>query len=215
MTICLANNAPLADSSEQGILVELVKAMRPYFRGGELNLLISPFARSLSMVAHGMCDVHMPMLKNPAMGLLDPQLALTDDVLFRVQFVLYSHMDTPEQGSAALRNMRIETDLAHTRLFPFPVAGSTCLACSLKKVRYGRIDGVIFAAKEMNLLLRREHITGLRMTPYGQFDVHAVVRSGAAGVAAAQRLHTLLDQLRQSGEYQRIMQPLLDYDWRD
>jgi hypothetical protein len=25
----------------------------------------------------------------------------------------------------------------------------------------------------------------------------------------------LLEQLRQSGEYQRIMQPLLDYDWRD
>lgn len=215
--VCLAELPSLAEPSqhgELGILVDLVKAMRSKYGEGGVQLEITPFARSLKTLEAGGCDMHLPILNNPDAPFRKPNLRLASDIIFKVPFVIYSRSDRPPLAVGEIPGPRLETDLAHIRFFPFPISGTSCLACSLKKVLAGRTDGVIFAAKEMNTLIREEKLTGLRATLYRQFDVHPVVRQGPAGDEAERVFHQLLGKLKESGEYARIMQPLLNYDWQ-
>lgn len=215
--VCLAELPGLSQASNHGghgILVDMVKAMRAHYRAGNILIEITPLARSFKILENGGCDIHLPMLNNPEAPFQEANLRLEKDVIFKVPFVVYSRADRPPLEIGMNPRLRLETDQALIRDFPFPVAGTTCLACSLKKVRLDRIDGVIFAAKEMNILIREENLTGLRATLYRQFDVHPVVRKGPQGDEAERLFHQLLGKLKETGEYFVIMHPLINYDWR-
>ena len=51
---------PLVESSDKGILVDLVKAMAEEYKDGKITWELFPFARSMENVEKGRADFHMP-----------------------------------------------------------------------------------------------------------------------------------------------------------
>lgn len=208
LRICLADDPPLASATGAGILPELISAMAGLPGAPALRVEVAPFQRSLNNLALGLCDIHLPLIDSPEVSQVLPGLRLAGQPLFSVEFVIATRSRLSAQELAHPDTLHLETDLAHVELFPFAVAPSTCLVCSLRKVNLGRIDGVLFAAREIQTAIAEHNLPPLQLNHYRRFNAYAVVRRGAEGELAARRWQSLRLQLERDGRYQRLLVPL-------
>jgi len=107
----------------------------------------------------------------------------------------------------------LETDIAHIPYFNFKIEGSSCIECSVKMVNAGRLDGFIFAQQETDPFLQKNKLKNISRQLFKLYDVKIVLPKGGDGGAVDTYLSEGISRLRLSGEYQKIMAPVIaEYD---
>ena len=218
MTASLAIMPQSAERSDDGRLhgayVDLIRALDRLY-GTETKMIVVPFKRSVRNLVAGLADIHIPLIKIPGMDTDSLPYAFSTATLFQVAFVLYSNSDRPLE-MARLNEYEILTDSAHIEFFPFKVKGTHCLPCAIKMVAAGRIDGFIFAQNEIDPYIREFKLTNVRRQLYRNFDVKILIPKGEAGKAIDHYLTEGINTLRERGEYDKLLAPVLApyKDWQ-
>lgn len=208
----LANMPVYAESKDKGVLVDLVKAIAEA-SGKSIDYQVVPFNKSMHDVVDGQVDFHMPLIKADTIDESTLNYAHSTETIFHVNFVLYTNKSKPVNQSA-LKDYKIETDLAHVNYFDFPVKGSPKIDSSLKKVDAGRIDGFIFADFASDPIIKAEGLNNLKRELYKVFDVKIILPKGDKGAATDAFLTETIGKLRANGTFDRIMS-VIDQPYND
>lgn len=210
--VSLAQMPGYAESTEKGVLVDFVKALEKV-SGDRIELQVVPFQRSMNDVQERKVDFHMPLIQLPGSGTGTSDFDYSTETIFHVNFVLYSAKGRGVKPENASR-FKVETDQAHVAYFDFPIAPSSNLEASLKKVNAGRIDAFIFADMAADPLVAKNGLTDIERQLYKRFSVRVVLPKGEHGGATDQFLSDAIGKLRASGEMERIM-GVIDQPYRD
>jgi polar amino acid transport system substrate-binding protein len=154
-----------AESSDEGVFVELVKAIALEW-GEEVDIRVYPFIRSMKNVIEDEADFHIPLIKNDLIPEEDLPYLYSTETLLNVNFVLYTTRDIKQD----LKKLRVESDRAHIKYFPFPVMPSSNISSSLKMLSLGRIDAYIFADTATDPVLKKLNLTNIRRSLYKTFE---------------------------------------------
>jgi polar amino acid transport system substrate-binding protein len=202
----LAKMPGYAESTEKGILVDLVKAIESE-SGEKINLVVEPFARSINNVISGKADFHMPLIAVPDIDMATLDYDYSTETIFHVNFVLYT-----KKGSNItidkLQNSKVETDIAHLPYFNFPIKGSSNLELSLKKVNAGRIDAFIFADFASDPIIKGKNFTNIKRDLFKIYDVKIVLPKNGTGGKTDKFLSETIAKLRANGAYEKIIGPI-------
>jgi polar amino acid transport system substrate-binding protein len=207
----LAKMPGYAESTEKGILVDLVKAISSE-SGEKINLVVEPFARSINNVISGKAAFHMPLIAVPDIDMAKLDYDYSTETIFHVNFVLYT-----KKGSNItidkLQNSKVETDIAHLPYFNFPIKGSSNLELSLKKVNAGRIDAFIFADFASDPIIKGKNFTNIKRDLFKVYDVKIVLPKNGTGGKTDKFLSETIAKLRANGTYAKIIGPIdMSYD---
>jgi len=206
---------PLVESTDKGILVDLMKAMAEEYKDGKITWEVFPFERSMENVEKGRADFHMPQLVNPSIGPDKLQFQFGSDIIFKVVFALYTNKSNKEITPANVSKYKIETEMGTKDFFDFPITGSPDIESSLRKVDLGRIDGWIMAMPESDMALKKAGLKNIKRWEYKKFDVRIVLPKGPQGKETDKILSDLIKKLKANGKYQKIMGPILDQKFED
>ena len=206
---------PLVENADQGILVDLVKAIDEAYPDGSIVISVYPFKRSMQNVTSGAADFHMPILLNPDVPEDKLDFQHSTQTIFKVVFVLYTNKDNKEINPGNVNKFKIETDRAHVGYFDFPVKPSDSIEGSLKKVDMGRIDGFIFAMPETDAALNKLGLKNIKRQEYKTFDVKVVLPKGEKGKEVDEILTVSIQKLKDNGKYSQIMGPILDQKFQE
>jgi ABC-type amino acid transport substrate-binding protein len=206
---------PMVDEKGKGPLGDLARAIAREWKEGRATIIGPvPFDQSVENVVAGRADVHFPLMSSPARHDEDLPFRYSTQGLYEVPFALYSRRDNArvDRSSltlAMLSKLRVETDRAHARLFYFPLGEATDIENGLHRVEAGDIDGFLFSAYATDRVLKQIKLPNIVKTPYRRFTSMMVLPKGPAGEALDEKLGLIIDRLKDSGEYQRIMAPTL------
>ena len=206
MKASLAKMPGYAETTDKGVLVDLVKAIAKT-SGKDIEIQVVPFNRSIRDVVEGKADFHMPLIKNDIIDLNKLEYTYAKPTLWHVNFVLYTNKNKPIDKSK-LKDYKIETDLAHVSYFDFPIKGSTRIDSSLKKVNAGRIDGFIFADFASDPVIKKEGLNNIHRELYKVFDSDIVLPKGEKGKATDVFLTETIEKMRADGSFDKIMSPI-------
>ena len=207
----LAKMPVYSESTEKGVLVDLVKAIATE-SGKKINLVVEPFARSLNNIISGKADFHMPLIAIPDIDMSTLDYDYSTETIFHVNFVLYT-----KKGSNIsidnLPNLKVETELAHLPYFTFPIKGSSNLELSLKKVNAGRIDAFIFADFASDPLVKKNNFTNIKRDLFKVYEVKIILPKNGKGGKIDKFLSDIIAKLRANGTYDKLMKPIeVEYD---
>lgn len=209
-----------SESADKGILIDILKAMDKEYKEGKFIIQVYPFQRSINNVINGRADFHFPTIgphiwskendkferKLNKMGIRRSSVSLT-----KTHFALYSNRDKPPLDINRLGQYRIETDSGHTVFFNFNIQGTTCLPCSVRKLSAGRIDGLIFAAREIDGMIKKAHIKNIRRQNYKIFGSKFILPLGPKGDEIDRLLARLIKKMIKNGSLQKVARPYSDY----
>lgn len=209
---------PLIESRTKGPLAQLAQAIAREWKEGKVIILgPSPFEQSVDNVTSGKADVHFPLIASPARDDDELPYQYSSFALNDVPFALYTRKDNPridprQLTITTLSKLRIETDRAHTALFYFQVGGAESVEAGLKHVAAGQSDGFLFSIVATEPVRRRLKLDSLVGHPYRRFKSMMIIsRDGArSSEEIDDKLGLIIDRLKDSGEYQKIMAPLLN-----
>ncbi len=211
-----------AESKDKGVYVELAKAIQKHYQGGEVTYEIYPFGRSINNVTTGYADMHMPFPRSQKAGKLLAKMGLeyTDVVLNKVSFALYYRTDNyrvqqwvdnqfPVSG---LNDLQVLTQQQMLIFFDdYPLAGGTCLPCMVKMVNARRVDGLIFAAKDVDSIVDKEGFNELKSVFFMNLSGSPVFRTDEKGKVVNRKVSDILRKLQANGRLAEIFRPYTDY----
>lgn len=211
-------------NAQEGVLVDFSKVLASKL-GRTVDIQIVPFSRSIYYVSTNKVDFHLPFIKPKFNNKTDGVFAsnsksaikksidqspdkfiYSDETIFYVNFVLYSHKDSSVDTSK-LANYHIETDSAHLPFFHELKMGSDCILCSLKKVQHKMTDGYIFADSSTDPLLRENNTTlsSIKRQFYQRFEVKIVFPNTGEGHKLNKTLSAIIAKMRLSGELNELL----------
>lgn len=202
---------PMVESRSKGPLVQLAQAIAREWREGKVTILgPSPFEQSVNNVVSGKADVHFPLIASPARYEDDLPYRYSNVTLYETPFALYSRKDNTRINRhqltiAALSKLRIETERAHTSLFYFQLHEAVSVEAGLKRVDSGQSDGFLFSISATEPVLKRLKLNNIVRTPYRRYQSKMILAKGPAGEELDEKLSLIIDRLKDSGEFQRIM----------
>lgn len=210
----------LSESNEEGILVDMLRRLAEASDAYAIKLQVYPFGRSLKMLENDKVDVHFPFIYSLPIRL--EGIRFSSMTIYKVPFVLVTNtderrfsIDSLDPNSVFFQpDLAIETAYGHGFAFAYPMAESVCIECSVKKLARGRIDGVVFAAKEVEKIIWANHLSNIRVENYRMFDVKFLVKDNETGKAYEREISRLFRELHQRGQLASAMGPLLNYDIR-
>jgi polar amino acid transport system substrate-binding protein len=181
------------------IFLEDLKNIEAANPGLKFEVTISPFPRSIKAVAEDhTADIHYPIIRP-----IDDK-ALPFDVstsaTTQVPFTIYENKSKPLDVKN-LKQYKIETDFAHTGVFPFPTIGSGDINASLRKVDAGRIDGFILDEYSTDKRLTEGGFKNIRRKLYGWLDVCFVLPKGSKGGPIDQALTQAIEVAKNNQGY--------------
>jgi ABC-type amino acid transport substrate-binding protein len=212
--VSLAQLPVYAESSDKGVLVDLVKAIEKE-SGNKISLKVMPFASSVYMAQKGKTDFHMPLIKNDILDEEKLPFSYSNETIFHVNFVLY----TKKGSDVTLDNLAsktIETDRAHVNYFPFDIKPTNSIAKSLEKLHNGQIDGFIFADFATDPFLKEAGYKDIQRGLYKVFESKMVLPKNERGKQVDTMLTASIKNLRANGQLEKIMHQIdLPYsDWQ-
>jgi len=145
------------------------------------KIQLYPFSRSLREVVTGKVNLHIPIIESPYVNYNEMAYDLSDTILWRVPFVIYSRADKPAPDLNNLGNYKLATELAHQALFNFPTLGIPKVKGAIQMVQMGRIDGFIYAAEAVDPIIIELKLNNIRRTLLGNFNVRGAFAKGSAG----------------------------------
>ncbi|MES1982042.1 MAG: transporter substrate-binding domain-containing protein [Pseudomonadota bacterium] len=202
----LAQMPVYAESKDKGVLVDFVKALEKV-SGDRIEYQVVPFPRSMNDVQEKKVDFHMPLIQIPGTEIGTDKFDYSTETIFHVNFTLYSRKGLDITPATASK-FKVETEAAHTDYFNFPIAASTNIEGSLKKVDAGRIDAFIFADFASDPLIRQNKLTNIKRQLFKRFDVKVILPKGARGGPTDKFLSENIAKLIKNGDMARIMGPI-------
>jgi len=209
-----------SESPTKGILIDVLKAMDEEYKEGNFIIEVYPFQRSIDNVISGRADFHFPTIGPNIWGREDDnyELALSKQgvrrstaSLTKTHFALFSNSNHPPLDIANIEDYRIETDLGHTIFFYNGIQGTTCLPCSVEKLSAGRLDGLIFASREIEFMAKDAGITNIQRQNYKIFGSKFILPIGKKGNEIDQLISRLIIKILKNGKLQKVAAPYLNY----
>lgn len=178
--------------------------------GRTANVQILPFARAIYMMETRQADIESAFVQNPDQkkwaGL---NYDYSSAELLKIVFVLYANktktINVEDLKSGNTKNYKLETDSAHIDHFPFPIAFSTSIDASLKKVDTGAIDGFIFSQGSTDAALRRLGLKNVMRQYYDTFRGVFLLQKGARDGPVDAMISDGIAKLKADGKYKEIM----------
>ena len=204
----------LIEPDASGPFVDLVRGLDQVYAEGSFRLLAYPMARAYDNVVRGLSDFVFPVIRLPAEVEARLPYRYSTESMGRVSFVLYSHASTPLsradlfEAARQGRPWRIE---APPLDIGFPVLPYTNLEGAFKRLQARRIDGLVWAQEEADLILRQLGLPGIRRAHFQDFEDVFVVARNARGDFVDGVLSRTLRTLRADGRlarlYSKVHQP--------
>ncbi|MBK1619410.1 hypothetical protein CKO42_13360 [Lamprobacter modestohalophilus] len=213
-----------AETKDRGILIDVIKAMDEEYQAGRLIIEVYPFERSIHNVAQGLADLHFPIVGSadwgPEAGPYEEQLRArglrrSTCSLTKSHFALYRHRDRPPLDLTRLDDYRIETDAGHRSFFEIPIQGTTCLPCSVEKLSAKRIDGLVFASREIDLMIREAGLTNIARQNFRIFGSKFILPNTAEGAQTDAMLCEVIGRMIRKGSLARVARPYSSYFLRE
>ncbi len=220
-----------AESHHKGVLVDFVKVLAKKLKR-DIDIQVVPFSRSIYYVSTGKVDFHLPFIKPNIEYLIDKadladeeidiefkqhlhDFIYSDETIFHVNFVLYSHIDVPIDLNK-IEDYKIETDSAHLPFLKGVLLGSDCIICSLKKVQHKMTDGYIFADSSTDPLLQKNKsfLSSVKRDLYEKFAVKILFPNTEKGHELNKKVSAVIADMRLSGELTQLLS-VVDFTYDD
>jgi polar amino acid transport system substrate-binding protein len=210
----LAQIPGLADSPEQGVLVDIVRAIDEVWEDGTIEIVVFPFGRSIQNVVRGEADFHIPgFVANTVDPSLPTPLARCPVPLGEVEIVIYSHENNPisrediEAAMAAGGRFPYVIEAGIQEMFAFPTVSSSSTDQSLRKVQAGRVDAYLWPP-EADILVRDLGLDRLHREFLDRYDDPIIVANTEAGREVSEILAEALTILQQQGRLEGLHAPM-------
>lgn len=189
----------VGELSATPIFIEMLKSIEAANPGLKFEITTAPIPRSVKAVVEDhTADFHLPFIR-PADGVSLP-FDVSTAAVFQAPFVIYENKNKPLDMQNP-QQYKIETDKAHTSVFPFPTIPSADIDASLRKVDAGRIDAFIFGASSTDPHLAAGGYTNIHRKPYGRLDACLVLPKGGKGGPADQALTKAVEAAKNTQGY--------------
>ena len=206
---------PTIESANKGPLAKLAQAIARQWKEGKATVGVPvPFSVSVDKITSGEADVHFPLIAISVEHESELPYRYSTVTLYEVPFALYSR-----QGNAAiegktltiamLSKLKIETERGHAPLFFFQPHEADSIKTALMRVASGEIDGFLFSANATDPVLKQLKLKNIVRSPYRTYKAKMILPKGPAGHELDEKLDLIIAQLKDTGEYQKIMAPLL------
>jgi hypothetical protein len=196
-------------SKDNGVLIDFTKELAIHLKQ-DVDIQLVPFSRSIYYVSTNKVDFHLPLIKpninTKQEGEIHKDLIYSDETIFYVNFVLYTHKDN-SINIANLSEYKIETESAHLSFFSGLKLGSDCIICSLKKVQHKVTDGYLFADSSTDPVLRdnKSFLKDVIRQLYQRFEVKVVFPNNTKGRILNKRISEIITKMRLSGQLDRLL----------
>lgn len=209
-----------AETKDDGILIDVIKAMDEEYAAGRLIIEVYPFERSIHNVAQGLADLHSPIVGSADWGPEDGPyeeelrargLRRSTCSLTKSHFALYRHRERSPLDLTRLDDYRIETDAGHRSFFEIPIQGTTCLPGSVEKLSAKRIDGLVFASREIDLMIREAGLTNIARQRFRIFGSKFILPDMAEGAQTDAMLCEVIGRMIRKGTLERVARPYSRY----
>lgn len=213
-----------SESPERGILIDVLKALDARYQEGRFIIEVYPFQRSIDNVVQGRADFHFPTIGPNVWGreadryeraIARQGIRRSRCSLTKTHFALFTNADEPPLDLNRLARYSLETDRGHTMFFEPEVQGTTCLPCSVKKLSAGRIDGLIFAAREIDFFIAEAGVDNIRRQDFRRFGSKFILPIGPKGDAIDRLLCRLIAEMVRDGSLRAAAQPYSRYFERE
>ena len=179
------------------------------------KIVLRPFARSLKETAAGLADFHLPLIQDDAAPPPEGLVYVMEVDFGQIPFVIYSRKVTPLDAMTVAGAKTVEVEPGHEPFFPFPVAATYCVPCSLDKILVGRTDALIMPAEVVDPLLSEPKYKGVHRALFKMYPVRALVPANADSTATRRYLIEGVNRLKETGELWQITRHNLPYsDWQ-
>lgn len=205
---------PMA-SDTNSVWYKLSRAIaREWNEGTVFFLPATTFNNSVENVVSGKADVHFPLMQSPARADEELPFRYSSFTMSETPFALYvpkgsGLVQRKNLTIAALSKHHIETDVTHAGLFFSSLNGVESIETGLRRASSGQSDGFLFAARTTDAVLKRLKLENLVRIPYRRVQDKMIFLKGPAGDELDEKLSFIIDRLKDSGEYQKIMAPKL------
>ena len=197
----------LADTPDKGAFIDLVKAIDDVYTEGSIKIELYPMARSINNVIEGKKDFHIPMLKS---SVIKDKSTLPYHIVTEkmgvVSIVIYSSVDkklTRKMLDKAAKEgnfpYKIESAGGMENLFPFPISATQGLDQSLKKVSSKRIDALLWAQEEGDMIVKNLKLGDIYRSPYEDIDDVIISTKNSSGEEVDKILSAAIKKLKRSG----------------
>ena len=219
-TISVGKLPIYSESKDKGILIDILKAMDEEYKEGKFIIEVYPFGRSIDNVIKGKADFHFPTIgkniwsnetdiyekKLSKQGIRRSSCSLT-----KTHFALYSNTSKPKLNVLNLQNKKIETDSGHTIFFHKNIGSTTCLPCSVEKLNAGRIDGLVFASREIDGMIKDGGFKNIRRQNFKVFGSKFILPIGEKGEEIDRLLKSLIQKMIENGKLAEVAKPYTEY----
>ena len=215
-----------AETPDKGLYVDLFKVIDEIYTAGKIIIEIFPMPRSIDYAITGKSDFHAPILRNPSVDASLLPYRMVKEELGEVTLVIYSNADAPltkEMIDKMLKEDKflysIECAGGMEALLPFPFSPTNNLENSLKKIESKRIDALVWAQEEVDLLLRNLKAKSIHREYYQNMDDVIITQKGARGAEIDNALSDILQKMKKTGRlqemYSKIHVPFKDWQPAD
>jgi polar amino acid transport system substrate-binding protein len=208
----LAQLPGLADTPDKGAFVDIVKAIDDVYTDGKITIELFPFPRSYSNIIQGKADFHMPSLRNPLVDEKKLPYRIVTERMGVVSLVIYSNVNkiiTKKMIDDAVAKggkfpYKIEAGGGMEDLYPFPITASNNLEQTMQKINSNRIDALIWAQEEPDLVLKKMKLKTIHREHYQDLDDVIITTKNPRGEEVNKILSTAIKKLRASGRLQKL-----------
>ena len=209
-----------SESKDKGILIDILKAMDEEYKEGKFIIEVYPFGRSIDNVIKGKADFHFPTIGKNIWSkendkyekeLLKQGIRRSSCSLTKTHFALYSNTSKPKIDISRIQDKKIETDSGHTIFFNKNMGATTCLPCSVEKLSANRIDGLVFASREIDGMIKDAKIDNIRRQIFKTFGSKFILPTGDKGEEIDKLLRDLITKMIKNGKLSKVAKPYTDY----
>ena len=209
-----------SESKDKGILIDVLKAMDEEYKDGKFIIEVYPFGRSINNVITGKADVHFPTIGKNIWGketdtyekeLLKQGIMRSSSSLTKTHFALYTNTSKPNIDVSKIEDYKIETDIGHTIFFNKNMGGTTCLPCSVEKLSNGRIDGLVFASREIDGMIKKGGFKNIRRQDFKIFGSKFILPATKKGEEIDELLTSLIKKMIKNGKLAKVAKPYTEY----
>jgi len=198
------------ESPEEGVFIDLLKAIDNVYTEGKINVKIYPSIRAVMTVINEKADFMMPMLKNTVVPEEKLPYRYVTEPMGKVVMVIYSHKDSPitrvmieKVKKKEMFPYRIDVIRGIEHYFDFPTLSSNAIDHSLKKVNVKRTDAFIMAQEEADHKLKKLNLKSIHRSFYHSFDDVILISKGPKGDEIDRILSGAIRKLKANGEWQK------------
>jgi polar amino acid transport system substrate-binding protein len=209
----------LIESESKGSFIELLKAIDEVYTEGEIHIVALPMKRAIRGVIYGKADLSFPAMRHHQFDTKKLPYRFSSTPFGKVAHVMYMNknrifnikkLQAAKNGEAMKLIIQGVPDF-----WPFPVKETRSIESALRQVNAGRIDGLLWAQEETDIVLKRVGLKNIYRVHFGDYDDVFILPLGERGNIVDAILTKAIVKLRLNNRlktiYQKVHQPYLKW----